>query len=155
MARDEINAFLGAGTAYEGKLNFQGSVRIDGHFTGEVTSEGTLVVGQEAEVRGQIFVGQLILSGQVRGDVKARERIVLHKTANLMGQVQTPSLVVEEGAVVEGSLTMGTGRMEEEDSADDVLGYDSTRGELESGDTDGEDPYGDDGSLKLSAGGRN
>ena len=49
MARDEINAFLGSGTDYQGKLNFQGAVRIDGNFNGEVESEGTLVVGREAK----------------------------------------------------------------------------------------------------------
>lgn len=106
MAKDEINAFLGAGTAYQGKLHFQGSVRIDGVFHGEVTSDGTLVVGQEADVQGQIHVGQLVLSGRVTGDVHAREKVVLHKTANLQGKLFTPVLVVDEGAVVEGTVTM-------------------------------------------------
>lgn len=106
MAKDEINAFLGAGTAYQGKLHFQGSVRIDGVFHGEVTSEGTLVVGQEADVQGTINVGQLVLSGRMTGEVHAREKIVLHRTANLQGRLFTPVLVVEEGAVVEGSITM-------------------------------------------------
>lgn len=108
MARDEINAFLGAGTSYEGKLNFEGSVRIDGNFVGEVDSEGTLVVGQEAEVQGAIRVNQLVLSGRVRGEVVARGKVVLHRTANLVGSLATPVLVVEEGAVLEGSITMGT-----------------------------------------------
>ncbi len=107
MARDEINAFLGAGTNYNGKLHFQGAVRIDGNFNGEISSDGTLVVGQEAFVDGQIQVGQLVLSGNIRGDVTAGEKVVLNKTANLQGNIHTPSLVVEEGAVLEGSLTMG------------------------------------------------
>jgi cytoskeletal protein CcmA (bactofilin family) len=107
MARDEINAFLGSGTTYQGTLNFQGSVRIDGNFIGEVLSEGTLVVGQEAEVQGDITVGQLVLSGKLKGDVKARERVIFHKTANFVGSLETPSLAVEEGAVMEGKVTMG------------------------------------------------
>lgn len=107
MARDEINAFLGTGTNYNGKLHFQGAVRIDGNFNGEIKSDGTLVVGQEAFVDGQVNVGQLVLSGNIRGDVEASEKVVLHKTANLQGNIKTPSLVVEEGAVLEGSLTMG------------------------------------------------
>jgi len=108
MARDEINAFLGAGTNYQGKLNFQGAVRIDGNFQGEVVSDGTLVVGQEALVEGQVRVGQLVLSGKIRGEVEARNKVVLHKTANLEGNIRTPVLVVEEGAVLEGQLTMGS-----------------------------------------------
>ncbi len=109
MARDEINAFLGTGTNYNGKLHFQGAVRIDGNFNGEIQSDGTLVVGQEAMVDGQIRVGQLVLSGNIRGDVEASDKVVLHKTANLHGNITTPSLVVEEGAVLEGSLMMGKG----------------------------------------------
>lgn len=108
MARDEINAFLGTGTTYQGKLDFQGSVRIDGNFKGEVTSKGTLVVGKEANVQGTVNVGQLIISGKLEGDVLAKEKIVLHKTANIVGSLNTPSLVIEEGAVLEGQITMGT-----------------------------------------------
>ncbi|QJB56272.1 polymer-forming cytoskeletal protein [Pseudodesulfovibrio sp. zrk46] len=108
MARDEINAFLGAGTNYQGKLHFQGAVRIDGNFQGEVVSDGTLVVGQEAVVEGQVRVGQLVLSGNIQGEVEAKNKVVLHKTANLQGNIRTPSLVVEEGAVLEGQLVMGS-----------------------------------------------
>jgi len=108
MARDEINAFLGSGTDYQGKLNFQGAVRIDGNFNGEVESEGTLVVGKEARVEGVLKVGQLVLSGKVNGEVYASEKAVLHKTANLQGNLVTPVLVVEEGAVLEGRVTMSS-----------------------------------------------
>lgn len=107
MAKDEINAFLGVGTAYEGKLQFQGAVRIDGGFTGEIVSEGTLIVGKDAQVRGQINVGQLILSGQLQGEVKASKKVMLHKTANLVGSLSTPALAIEEGAMLEGQVAMG------------------------------------------------
>lgn len=106
MAKDEINAFLGSGTDYQGKLNFQGAVRIDGNFNGEVESEGTLVVGKDARVEGVLKIGQLVLSGKVIGEVTAKEKVVLHKTANLQGNLITPVLVVEEGAVLEGRVTM-------------------------------------------------
>ena len=106
MAKDEINAFLGSGTVYEGKLNFQGSVRIDGNFTGEIFSEGTLVVGKDAKMKGQIRVSQMILSGFITGEVHATERVVLHKTANLVGTLNTPALVMEEGAKIEGQISM-------------------------------------------------
>ncbi|MGE4298236.1 MAG: polymer-forming cytoskeletal protein [Desulfovibrionaceae bacterium] len=106
MAKDEINAFLGAGTSYQGTLQFQGSVRIDGSFTGEIKSEGTLVVGREATVQGEVHVGQLVLSGHIQGEILAAKKVVLHKTANLVGRLSTPVLVIEEGAVVEGQVTM-------------------------------------------------
>lgn len=106
MSRDEINAFLGSGTVYKGKLNFQGSVRIDGVFNGEVHSEGTLIIGKDARVEGMVRVGQLILSGNIQGEIIATQRAVLHKTANLLGSLHAPILMVEEGARVEGQITM-------------------------------------------------
>jgi cytoskeletal protein CcmA (bactofilin family) len=71
-------------------------------------SDGTLVVGQEAVVEGLIKVGQLVLSGKIQGEVEAKNKVVLHKTANLHGNIRTPVLVVEEGAVLEGQLVMGS-----------------------------------------------
>ncbi|MBU1249158.1 MAG: polymer-forming cytoskeletal protein [Proteobacteria bacterium] len=108
MAKDEINAFLGAGTNYNGRLHFQGSVRIDGNFTGEVESEGTLVIGHDAVVEGSIKVGKLVLSGRLTGEVESAGKVILNKTAAMRGNIRTPVLVVDEGAVLEGRLTMGT-----------------------------------------------
>ncbi|NJB68183.1 cytoskeletal protein CcmA (bactofilin family) [Desulfobaculum xiamenense] len=112
MARDEINAFLGSGTTYQGRLEFKGSVRIDGSFNGEVESEGTLVIGREAHVEGTLHVGQLIVSGRVKGEVRALAKVVLHKTANFDGSMSTPVLMMEEGAVLEGQVSMGTKKTE-------------------------------------------
>lgn len=113
MAKDEINAFLGVGTTYRGRLDFTGSVRIDGTFEGEVESEGTLVVGREAVISGQVRVGQLVLGGTLSGDVTAAQRVVLHKTARFTGVLHTPGLLVEEGAVLEGKVCMGQERAPE------------------------------------------
>ncbi|GFK95226.1 hypothetical protein NNJEOMEG_03084 [Fundidesulfovibrio magnetotacticus] len=111
MAKDEINAFLGVGTTYRGRLDFTGTVRVDGVFEGEVESEGTLVVGREATVTGQVRVGQLVLGGALSGEVTAAQRVVLHKTARFTGTLVTPALSVEEGAVIEGQVRM-TGQAE-------------------------------------------
>jgi len=116
VAKDEINAFLGVGTTYKGRLDFTGSVRIDGAFEGEVESEGTLVVGREAVIRGQVKVGQLVLGGNLSGDVMASTRVVLHKTARFNGTMTTPALSVEEGALLEGQLTMGAAEGSRQDS---------------------------------------
>lgn len=109
MAKDEINAFLGVGTTYRGRLDFTGSVRIDGVFEGEVESEGTLVVGREAVVSGKVRVGQLVLGGTLSGEVDASVRVTLHKTARFTGTLTTPALSVEEGAVLEGQVRMAQG----------------------------------------------
>ena len=106
MAKDEINAFLGVGTTYRGRLDFTGSVRVDGVFEGEVESEGTLVVGREAQVSGAVRVGELILGGSLEGEVQATKRAVLHKSARFKGTLNAPSLSVEEGAIIDGQVCM-------------------------------------------------
>lgn len=109
MAKEELNAFLGSNTVYEGKLMFEGSVHIDGRFTGEITSEGSLVIGKGAVVTGTFNVGELILSGQLTGDVFAKRRVLVHSSGVLEGELHTPSLLTEEGGIIEGQITMRKG----------------------------------------------
>ena len=106
MAKDDITAFLGSGTVYNGKLSFVGSVRIDGQFTGEIKSEGTLILGKDARVDGTIQVSQLVLSGNLSGDVIVSGKTILHKTANLTGNLLTRGLIIEEGAMLQGTISM-------------------------------------------------
>ena len=106
MSKEEINAFLGAGTVYQGRLTFQGAVRIDGSFSGEVFSEGSLIVGKDAEIEGVLNVGDLLLSGRFTGEVQAKRRVTIHKTGILQGAVYTPALVMEEGGMLDGQVIM-------------------------------------------------
>lgn len=106
MSKDEINAFLGAGTVYEGKLSFQGAVRIDGVFSGEMESEGSLIVGKEASIDGTIRVGELLLSGRFVGDVYAKRRVFIHRGGVLEGIVHAPALIMEEGGILQGQVNM-------------------------------------------------
>lgn len=103
---DELNAFLGRGCTYEGKLTFEGAVRIDGRFAGEIFSDGTLIVGEGAEIHAQINVSTVIVSGTVRGDVHAAQRLELRRPAQLIGNIFSPTLVVEEGVLFEGQCHM-------------------------------------------------
>ena len=106
MSKEEINAFLGAGTVYQGRLSFQGAVRIDGSFSGEVLSEGSLIVGKDAEIEGTLNVGDLLLSGRFTGEVRAKRRVIIHKTGVLEGAVYAPALVMEEGGLLDGQVSM-------------------------------------------------
>lgn len=112
VGKDEINAFLGAGTVYEGKLTFQGSVRIDGIFSGEITSDGTLIVGKDARISGTFQVGELMLSGNLKGEVTAKRRVVVHGSGVLDGTLHTPCLLTEEGGIIDGQLFMKKGNPE-------------------------------------------
>lgn len=103
---DEITAFLGAGTQYNGQFHFQGIVRIDGGVNGDIDSDGTLVLGEEGFVEGRVRVGTLISNGRVKGDVEASVRVVLNKSSSLEGNVRAPAMVIEEGAIINGQLSM-------------------------------------------------
>lgn len=105
MGKDEIG-YLGTDTVYEGKLSFKGTVRVEGRFTGEIDSEGTLNVGKEAHVQGTLNVGELLLSGHFKGEVTARRRVVVYSSGVLEGTLYTPSLLTEEGGVIEGRIAM-------------------------------------------------
>ncbi len=106
MGKDEINAFLGAGTIYEGKLTFQGAVRIDGTYTGHISSEGALIVGKDAIIKGEVHVGELLLTGKFMGDVYAKKRVVVHKGGIIEGTVNTKAFIMEEGGIVQGHVNM-------------------------------------------------
>ena len=101
-----LTAFIDQGSEFSGKLSFKDTVRIDGRFRGEITSENTLIVGESGEIEANIRSNTIAISGTVQGDVTAGVKLVLHKTARLDGNIETPSIVVEEGASLNGSITM-------------------------------------------------
>jgi cytoskeletal protein CcmA (bactofilin family) len=103
-----IHALLGVGTRYEGKLFFDGRVRIDGDFDGEVLSEGLLVVSEGATLRGTVRVGTLIVrGGTVQAEIYASELVEIHAAARVQGDIHTPALFIDKGAVFDGSCVMG------------------------------------------------
>lgn len=102
----EVNAFLGEGTEFEGKLTFHGMVRLDGKFKGEISAKDTLVVGETGEVEAIISADVVVVSGLVKGNVEAKTRLEIHRPGSLHGDVKTKSLVVTEGAILNGCCTM-------------------------------------------------
>jgi len=106
IEKSEIKAFLGSGSQFEGKLVFNEIVRLDGAFRGEITSHDTLIVGEGADIQADVQVGTLILSGRFKGNIKAKTRVELRAPAHLDGTVETPVLSVEDGVVLNGSVTM-------------------------------------------------
>ena len=104
--QDEINAFLGKDTEFEGKFSFMGAVRIDGKFSGEIFSSGTLIVGESANIKSQIHVANMIISGEVHGDIFGENKIEIKVPGKLFGNIQAPKLVIEEGVIFEGNCKM-------------------------------------------------
>jgi cytoskeletal protein CcmA (bactofilin family) len=102
-----LSGFVGSGWVITGEASFKSMLRIDGRFSGRITSStGTLVVGAGGQVDANIEVSVATIHGVVNGDIIAGQRIELGRAAKLSGNIQTPSLVIEQGAVFEGSSKM-------------------------------------------------
>ena len=104
--KDQINAFLGKDTEFEGRLSFTGAVRIDSRFMGEIFTEGTLIVGDTAVIESNIHASYVVISGEVRGNIIAEKTIEIHAPARVFGDIQAPVITIDEGVVFEGSCRM-------------------------------------------------
>jgi cytoskeletal protein CcmA (bactofilin family) len=102
-----LTAFIDQGSEFEGKLSFKDTVRIDGRFRGEISSENTLIVGESGEIEASIRSKTVAVSGSVTGDVHATAKVVVHKTGRVTGDIEAQVLVVEEGAIIDGHIKMG------------------------------------------------
>src|SRR5512137_835573 len=105
-AGSDLNALLGRGSEFEGKLTFEGTVRIDGKFTGQIVTNDVLVIGEGAKVSAEITCGTIIVHGEVNGNIKAKVIVELHHPAKLRGNVETPALMIERGVIFEGQTKM-------------------------------------------------
>ncbi len=111
LARDikegTLSGFVGNGTTLTGEANFKGMLRVDGHLSGRVSSQdGTLIVSSGGQVDADVEVSVAQIYGTVNGDVIASKRIELGRVARVTGNIQTPALVIEQGAIFEGSCRM-------------------------------------------------
>jgi cytoskeletal protein CcmA (bactofilin family) len=102
-----LSGFIGSGTLVTGEANFKAMLRVDGHLSGRITSEtGTLIIGSHGQVDANIEVATATIHGTVNGDIIASQRLELGRAAKVNGNIQTPSLMIEQGAIFEGSCKM-------------------------------------------------
>lgn len=101
-----ISALLEKGASFDGRLTFEGTVRIGGQFRGEIFTNDTLVINPGAQVEAQIEAESVIISGAVKGNIFARRRVIMHPPAVFQGTVTTPSLRIDEGVLFEGASYM-------------------------------------------------
>jgi cytoskeletal protein CcmA (bactofilin family) len=112
---EQIKTFVGKGSTLEGKMTFNGILRLGGKFEGKILAGDSLVIGETGEVRGQINVKTFIVNGKVRGNVRANNRIEIQSSGEIQGDVQTPVLVISEGGVFEGNCKMVKAETEPEE----------------------------------------
>ncbi|MBC87158.1 MAG: hypothetical protein CL677_08240 [Bdellovibrionaceae bacterium] len=102
----QVTALMDKGASFEGRLTFEGTVRIGGEFSGEIFTNDTLVIDENARVEAQIEADTVIISGFTKGNIFARRRVIMHPPAIFVGTVTTPSLQIDEGVVFEGASYM-------------------------------------------------
>ena len=103
---EDISAFIGRGVEFKGTISYSGTVRIDGSLEGEIRTNGTLLIGEEAVVQAKVSAGRIVCKGRITGDVVAKESMKLRAPAVITGSVKTPVLSMEDGVLFNGGLEM-------------------------------------------------
>ena len=103
----DLNGFLDRGATFRGELEFEDTMRIDGKFNGKIHSKNELIVGESAHIEGDIHVGRIAISGTVVGKIIADTRVEIHRNGKVYSDVDTPALIIEEGAIFQGNCVMG------------------------------------------------
>jgi len=103
----DLNGFLDRGSSFKGELEFEDTMRIDGKFNGRIRSKNELIVGESAHIEGEIHVGRIAISGTVVGKIQADQRVEIHRNGKVYSDIDTPALIIEEGAIFQGNCVMG------------------------------------------------
>ena len=104
---DSISTFLGAGTSFEGAIDFQGTIRVDGRVSGKISSkDGTLIVGEKASIDADVTVSVAVVMGEVNGTIDAQDRIEVYPPGRIGGDIQAPVISVEPGGIFNGTCAM-------------------------------------------------
>ncbi len=102
----QLKAYMGEDAVFNGSLTFEGTVRIDGRFEGQVVTKDTLIVGESGQLLADISAGTVVCKGKVQGTIVASEKVEVHSKSQIVGTVKTPALYVEVGGVLDGQCDM-------------------------------------------------
>jgi cytoskeletal protein CcmA (bactofilin family) len=118
---DQVAGFLDQGTSMTGELEFSGTLRIDGNFHGSIATNDCLIIGENATVHADIKAGEMEVHGQVCGSIVCTRRVEVSPTGRVRGDVETPVLVIDAGATIDGRTRMATDKPEDksEDKSED------------------------------------
>jgi cytoskeletal protein CcmA (bactofilin family) len=108
VSTKDLHTLLGKGSEFDGKLSFEGQVRIDGKFSGHIQTKDVLVIGEGARVNAEITAGTVIVNGNVEGVIRASVLVELHPPARVKGIIETPAMTMDKGVIFEGQTKMET-----------------------------------------------
>ena len=102
----DSGAYLGPGTKINGRLQFDGPATIEGEVEGEIVAQANVTVGQQATVKGKISAVSILVQGKVTADIQAEKRVEIQPPGSVVGDVNTQSVVIGDGAILEGHISM-------------------------------------------------
>jgi cytoskeletal protein CcmA (bactofilin family) len=105
-SNSDLSAYIDEASEIEGKYTFSGTVMLNGRFSGEISSNDTLIIGEKGVVNATIRAGIVLVNGEVVGNILGGERVELRGSARVFGDVEAPVVVVEEGVLFEGHCRM-------------------------------------------------
>jgi len=116
---NKIDTLIGKNTKLQGKIESKGSMRIDGELVGDIIIEGSVVIGEEGKINGNISCDNIFIAGSVHGNILCKDQLRVSNTGKLYGDIEVKSFIVDESAVFEGSCKMifqnHTGELTKED----------------------------------------
>jgi cytoskeletal protein CcmA (bactofilin family) len=125
---NQVITFLGKETEFEGKLAFRGTMRLDGHFKGEITAGESLIVGEEGMIEANLHAAYIVISGEVHGNILADQRVDIHPPGKVFGNIQAPAVVIDEGVIFEGKTRMYQAK-DADDKKSETMGSEDYAGE--------------------------
>lgn len=102
----QIETIIGKETSFQGTIETNGTIRIDGKFEGQLSSSGDIIIGETGEVKAQIQARNALIAGTLQGNICIIEKLELLSTGKLYGDIDAPILSISEGAIFQGTCTM-------------------------------------------------
>lgn len=104
-----VDAVLGENSYFKGFLSFEGIVRIDGRFDGEIKTEGDIIIGQRGRLKANLAASNIVIGGKLHGNITAHQRLELQLGAEVVGDIRARSLVSAEGVILKGNCLVDQG----------------------------------------------
>lgn len=102
----KISSIIGADMVVDGDIHAKEAVRVEGSVTGDVETEGALIISSSGKVKGNVKGSSIIIGGSLEGDLTSGGRTEVASTGKVIGNIRTKSLIVDENAVFQGQCIM-------------------------------------------------
>ncbi|GGA03394.1 hypothetical protein GCM10008018_56720 [Paenibacillus marchantiophytorum] len=102
------DTLIGEGTTFEGRINSEASIRIEGGITGDIECAGDVIIGERGLVKSNISARDVVLAGNVQGNVTTKGKLTITSTGSLQGNINAASFIIEEGGLFQGNSKMDT-----------------------------------------------